>query len=474
MPQIDWTLLVPHLVLTGVALVVLLMAGAQGERPGPSPLAGWVAFLGSCATVACCLTVPRQGSLWNGMYVWDAASAFFCALFAAACALVCLASISGPYRGEYYALMLISTVGLMFLVASGSLLMLYLSLEVSTLTLFVLAGYDRNRNRSAEAALKYLVVAGTSSAVFLFGVSWVFGAAGSTRFEDLKAVFDGLVPGYAWIGMALILVGLAFKIAAAPFHLWAPDVYEGAPSPVSAYLSTASKAAGFLAIGRLLLLVLPQRAEVWVVFVAGLAVLSMAFGNFVAIVQTNIKRLLAYSGIAQAGFLLIAVAAADGQGLSAVGLYLLLYVFANVGAFLCVYAVGEATDSHALENYDGLSRRAPLLSFAMLLFLLSLAGIPPLAGFVGKFLLFAAGMGAGLWWLVLMGAVMSTVSLYYYLLVAKRMYIHAPSEGAGRLRVPAPVSIAIGVCAAMTAIIGLYPGPWIAWSEAVGAFLAGL
>ncbi|MFN3682878.1 MAG: NADH-quinone oxidoreductase subunit N [Fimbriimonadaceae bacterium] len=474
MPQVDWSLLAPQLVMTGFALAVLLLAGIRGERPGAHPEAGWVAFLGSCAALALCLLVPREGSLWNGMYVWDSATAFFCALFAAACALVCLASTSGPYRGEYYALLLISTVGLMFLVASGSLLMLYLSLEVSTLTLFVLAGYDRNRDRSAEAALKYLVVAGTSSAVFLFGVSWVFGAAGSTGFADLNEAFQGLAPGYAWIGMALILVGLAFKIAAAPFHLWAPDVYEGAPSPVSAYLSTASKAAGFLAIGRLLLLVLPGRSEVWVVFVGALAVLSMAFGNFVAIVQTNVKRLLAYSGIAQAGFLLIAVAAASGEGLSAVGLYLLLYVFANVGAFLCVYAVGEATDSHALENYDGLSRRSPLLSFAMLVFLLSLAGIPPLAGFVGKFLLFAAGMQSGLWWLVLLGAVMSTVSLYYYLLVAKRMYIHAAPENAERVLVPAPVAVAIGVCVALTVLIGLYPGPWIAWSEAVGAFLVGL
>ncbi|MCX7799578.1 MAG: NADH-quinone oxidoreductase subunit N [Fimbriimonadales bacterium] len=471
MPNVDWLLLAPHLVLTGFALVVLLMAAAKGERAGAHPAAGWVAFVGSAVTAGVCLWLPRQGELWRGIYVWDPAAAFFCALFAAACALVCLASVAGPYRGEYYGLMLISTVGLMFLVCSGSLLMLYLSLEVSTLTLFVLAGYDRNRDRSSEAALKYLVVAGTSSAVLLFGVSWVFGAAGSTRFEDLNRIFQGLTPGYAWIGMALILVGLAFKIAAAPFHLWAPDVYEGAPSPVSAYLSTVSKAAGFLAIGRLLLLVLPERAQVWVVFVGALAVLSMAFGNFVAIVQTNVKRLLAYSGIAQAGFLLIAVAAANREGLQAVGLYLMLYAFANVGAFLCVFAVGERHDSHALENYDGLSRRSPLLAFALLIFLLSLAGIPPLAGFVGKFLLFAAGMGAGLWWLVLLGAVMSTVSLYYYLLVAKRMYIHAPPEGSGRLRVARPVAAAIAVCVALTVLIGLYPAPWVGWAESIGSFV---
>jgi NADH-quinone oxidoreductase subunit N len=471
MPNVDWLLLAPHLVLTGFALIVLLIAAVQGEKAGPNSVAGWAGFLGSALTGGVCLWLPREGELWNEMYVWDPASGFFCALFAVACALVCLASIAGPYRGEYYGLMLISTVGLMFLVCSGSLLMLYLSLEVSTLTLFVLAGYDRNRDRSIEAALKYLVVAGTSSAVLLFGVRWVFGAAGSTRFEDLSRVFQGLTPGYAWIGMALILVGLAFKIAAAPFHLWAPDVYEGAPSPVSAYLSTVSKAAGFLAIGRLLLLVLPERAEVWVVFVGTLAILSMAFGNFVAIVQTNVKRLLAYSGIAQAGFLLIAVAAANRQGLQAVGLYLLLYVFANIGAFLCVFAVGERHESHALENYDGLSRRAPLLSFALLILLLSLAGIPPLAGFVGKFLLFAAGMGAGLWWLVLLGAVMSTVSLYYYLLVAKRMYIHAPPAGADRLPVSRPVAVAIAVCVALTVLIGLYPAPWVAWADTIGAFV---
>ena len=268
----------------------------------------------------------------------------------------------------------------------------------------------------------------------------------------------------------MIFAGLAFKIAAAPFHLWAPDVYEGAPSMITAFLSTASKGAGLVVLMRIVMTALPEVQNAWVGAVIVLAVVTMTVGNLVALVQTNVKRLLAYSGVAQAGFILIGVAAASNakaapDGVMAVGIYLLLYVFANIGAFLCVFAVSEDTEDHRLSSYDGLSRRSPMLAFAFLIFLLSLAGIPPLAGFVGKWFLFSAGMEAKLWGLVLFGAIASTVSLYYYLLVAKRMYINAPAEDAPAIVVGKPLALAIGLCVTMTAVIGLYPAPWIAMKD---------
>ena len=434
------------------------------------PVVGWVSAVGCGLALILCAVQAEPASVWGGMFLWDGYARFFCGVFSLAAMLVCLASAAARVQCEYFALLLLSTVGLMFMATSGNLLMVYLSLELSTICLFVLTGFYRRRRKSSEAALKFLITGGTSSAIFLFGVSWVYGAVGSTDFHALQSFFNGTVPSYAWVGALMIFAGLAFKIAAAPFHLWAPDVYEGAPTTITAFLSTASKGAGLVVLMRIVATALPQVQHVWVGAVIVLAIVTMTVGNLVALVQTNVKRLLAYSGVAQAGFILIAVAAASDPksadaGVLAMGIYLLLYVFANIGAFLCVFAVSEDTEDHSLTAYDGLSRRSPMLAFAFLIFLLSLAGIPPLAGFVGKWFLFSAGMQAGLWGLVLFGAIASTVSLYYYLIVAKRMYIDAPPDGAPAISVGKPLALAIGLCVAMTAVIGLYPAPWIAMRE---------
>jgi NADH-quinone oxidoreductase subunit N len=454
-----------------LGFVPLIAQMVQGERRGKLPVAAWLSALGCAVVVYLCATSNRWGSLWNGMFVWDAYSAFFCALFALVALLVCLAAADDKYGGEFFALTLLSSVGMMFMVTSGNLLMLYLSLELSTIPLFVLAGYDKSRRRSGEASFKFLAAAGTASAVLLFGASWVYGAVGTTSYDALHRMLATSVPAYAWAGVVLVIGAFGFKIAAAPFHLWAPDVYEGAPSPVTAFLSTASKAAGFVALMRWLIMGAGLASSSWVNLIVALAAITLILGNLVALVQTNVKRLLAYSGIAHAGFILIAVAAGTQLGTTAVAIYLLLYAFANVGAFLCVYSVSERNEDHSLASYDGLSRRAPKLAFAFLIFLLSLAGIPPLAGFVGKWYLFMAGMESGLWGLVLLGAIASTVSLYYYLVVAKRMYIHAPPEGAQEITVSRPLSLSIGICVLMTAVIGLYPLPWIELARQVGAAL---
>lgn len=465
MPNIDWILLLPHLTIASFAIVALLIAAWHGHKRTVGPSTGWVATIGSAATLVLSATQGKWGSAWDATFVWDPFSAFFCAAISLAAMLVCLATLSTRVPSEYYALLLLATTGLMFMATSASLLMVYLSLELSTICLFVLAGFYRGRERSSEAALKFLITAGSSSALFLFGVSWVYGAVGSTRFDALRGFFSNVVPAYAWFGLALILLGLAFKIASAPFHLWAPDVYEGAPTPVSTFLATASKAAGFVVLVRLTMSALPGVQDAWSGIVVALSVATLTIGNLVAIAQSNVKRLLAYSGIAQAGFILIAVAAGTKTGVMAIGLYVLLYVLSNAGAFLCIQAIGEDTEDFSLSSLDGLSKRSPALALALLLFLLSLAGIPPLAGFVGKFFLFASGMEAGLGGLVVFGAVASTVSLYYYLVLAKRAYIYAPREKAPSVHVPTPLGISIGLCAVMTVAIGVFPGPWIRLAE---------
>jgi NADH-quinone oxidoreductase subunit N len=479
----NWIVFAPPLTLTVFAVIGLLMAAWRGDKSQPTPSAGWVAAIGCAIALLECALIKdaplsfsdnKTHSIWASMYVWDNFSRFFCGAIALAGMLVCLASSTVRIQCEYFALLVLSTIGLTFMVTSGNLLMVYLSLELSTICLFVLAGFYRRKQKSSEAALKFLITGGTSSAIFLFGVSWIYGAVGSTDFAVVHRFFEGgNVPSFVWVGALMVFAGLAFKIAAAPFHLWAPDVYEGAPSPISAFLSTASKGAGFVVLLRLVSEAFPHGVHTWVAPVIVLAVVTMTVGNLVAIVQTNVKRLLAYSGVAQAGFILIAVAPvsnrdASDTGFLALGLYLVIYILANVGAFLCVLAVSEDSEDHGLAAYDGLRRRSPMLAFAFLIFLLSLAGIPPLAGFVGKWFLFSAGMQAQLWGLVLFGAIASTVSLYYYLIVAKRMYINAPAEGAPSISVARPLSLAIGFCVLMTAVIGMYPAPWIAIASAIG------
>jgi NADH-quinone oxidoreductase subunit N len=467
MNGIDWTLLIPHFSMGLWAVITLLCAAWRGERSMPCPVAGWLSVVGCGVTIALCTIYTNWGTVGQGMFIWDPFAAFFCIVFAISAMLVALGSVSSKVGGEFYTLILLSTLGMMFMATSGNLLMLYLSLELATMCLFVLAGYYRDDSKSGEAALKFLIVGGSSSAVLLFGVSWIYGAVGATDYRSIAQFFAGDVPGYAWAGLVLVIAAFCFKIAAAPFHLWAPDVYEGAPTRVTAFLSTASKAAGLVALLRLLTEGLGSTHTSWAAIIVVLSAVTMVLGNLVALVQTNIKRLLAYSSISQAGFLLIAVASASKLGTMAMGLYLLLYVFANVGAFLCVTAVSEKTGDHDLRSYDGLSRRSPVLAFAFLIFLLSLGGIPPLAGFVGKWFVFTAGMESGLWGLVLFGAVASTASLYYYLIVAKRMYIHEPPENAPPLKVAPTLSLAIGVCVLMTAVIGIYPAPWMEIAQKV-------
>jgi len=373
-------------------------------------------------------------------------------------------------------LLMLATVGLMVMATSLDLVVIFLGLELTSLCMYALAAWAKDDPRSAEAGTKYLLLGSLASAFYIYGASLIFTRFGSTHLNMLASqqlTFEPLL----LIGLLFVLVGFAFKVAAAPFHLWAPDVYQGAPTSVAAFLSTASKAAGFAVILRVLGTGFVQLAPQWVGIIGLLAALSIVVGNLVAVHQNNVKRMLAYSGVAQAGYLLIAVmavglSAVNGPqgplpthepllGVTAVILYLFLYMAANVGAFAIVGIVGRETGSEEASAFAGLNTRAPLLAFAMLLLLLSLGGIPLLAGFVGKWYLFMAGVNQGQYLLVLLGATMSVVSIYYYLLIAKQMYIIPAPAGAAPIRTGVLAGVGLGVIVALTVAIGVYHGPFL-------------
>src|SRR5213076_2624720 len=350
------------------------------------------------------------------------------------------------HPGEYLALVLFATVGLMLLVGSEELLMIFIGLELLGLSLYVMTAFDKTDMRSAEAGLKYLLFGSTSSAFTLFGISLIYGMTGTTSLPAISQKLASAFPtssGLLAVGIIMTLVGFAFKIAAAPFHLWAPDAYQGAPVPSAGFIASASKVASFVVLGKIVLVGFApvRRSAAWHAMLAGwspmlavLAALSILVGNLVALAQSNVRRLLAYSAVAHAGYTLIGFVAGDREGFSAALFYTTVYAITLVGAFGVVGVVRCETGGDNFSNFSGLASRSPLLAGCMAIFMLSLAGIPPLAGFFGKFYLFSAALHAvgnqGLLWLVALGLVGSFVSLYYYLLVLKAIFVDEPSIAA--------------------------------------------
>ena len=467
--------MVPEICLFGLALTVLAVDALTTKREHKHGLA-YVATFGAVAVLA--VLVGRHGhtgQAFGGMFVVDPAAMLFKALFLTAAFLAGLGSIhfavrETRYPGEYYGLLLLSTLGLMIMVSAGDLMTLYLGIELGTSTLYVLAAFRKHRLRSSEAGIKYVLLGAISSGVLIYGISLIYGATGTTKLAAVATMLGGFLQTspLSIIGAVMVIAGLSFKCVIAPFHMWAPDVYEGAPTPVTGFLSVASKAAGFAVLLRVLgagsegtSMGLVSLLSTWHPLVVALSAISMILGNLVALQQRNIKRMLAYSGIAQAGYLLVAVAANSTRGSAAVAAYLFLYMFANMGAFLTASAVRQNVGDYEIPSYRALSQRAPLVSLGLLILLLSLGGIPPLAGFVGKFHLFwAAVEDSSLWWLVLLGALMSVVSLYYYLMVIRQMYIleDSPAERSPLVINP-PLALAIWICVIATVAIGVWPRP---------------
>lgn len=376
--------------------------------------------------------------------------------------------------GEFLALVLLSTLGMMFLVSSEDLLMLFVALELTSIPLYALTAFNKRAPRPAEAAMKYFLFGGMAAAFLLFGFSLLYGMTGSTNLPQLAgALQDPPLDPLVVLALVMVMAGFGFKIAAVPFHLWAPDVYQGAPTPVAAYIASGSKVASFVILAKVLMLgFLGHTTEGsaagadfragWLPLVAIVATLSMVVGNFTALAQTSVRRLLAYSAIAHAGNLLLPILANDRAGTAALLFYVATYGVATIGAFVVVAAVEEATGSDSLTSFAGLHRRSPVLALSLGVFLLSLAGIPPLAGFFGKFYAFAAALGAqqgklGLLWLVILAIALSAVSLYYYLKVLKQAFVVASAQDAEPLPVPSTWRWLAAVLAVVLVLLGCLP-----------------
>ncbi len=472
----DFLLLIPEFMATGLAFGVLTLDFfLKGER---KRWLGFVAAAGLAVTLAVTLIWQWgvSGSLYDGMLSIDGYTLFFRALFLLMGAVAILSSVEYVHRnlgyaGEYYAIMIFTVVGMMLMAASGELLTAYISLELLSFGLYALVSFDRYNPKSNEAGTKYILLGAVSSALLLFGISQVFGLFGTTRFDEMAEalrVADGIAPG-AIVGLGLILAGLGFKVAAVPFHMWAPDVYEGAPIPITAYLAVASKAAAFALMLRLFSEGLMPAVGDWRMIVAGMAALTMTVGNLIALAQTNFKRLLAYSSISHVGYLLMGVAALaavgpDGEARTELShlavngliLHLIAYGVTNFAAFLCLSAFYNATGKDDIADFAGAARRSPLLGMALAASLFSLAGLPVFAGFVSKFYLFSAVASQGLLWLAGIAIFTSLISLYYYLQALRQVFIE-PAVDASPIRLPRLTVGLLGTLLAGMVALGVYP-----------------
>lgn len=445
----------------GLLVFVLGLIAPASQRKG----IGYFATLGLVMTLGVAFfTFNVQGTAFSGMYIVDAFSNFLKITFLIAAILVTMFSNSyvdvlGYNQGEFFGITIFALLGMMVMAASADLITLYMGLELMTISFIILAAYRKGDKKSSEAGLKYVLLSAMSSGILLYGMSILYGATGSTFYGDIVNVFStGDMQPLTIMALVFLIAGFGFKISMVPFHMWSPDIYEGAPTPVTAFLAVGSKAAALAAFMRMFMIALPAARDVWMVLIIVLSGLTIVLGNFVAIPQTNIKRMLAYSSVAHAGYLLLGMVAFTQLGVSAILYYLVLYTFSNIGAFAAASAFSNATGSDEIKDYTGMWKRSPLIASVMLLCLLSLAGIPPLAGFVGKFYLFTAIVDQGYVWLTFLALGMSMVSVYYYLIVIKVMFIGNPEDDS-----PIPVSLGtktvLFITAAVSLFMGIYPAP---------------
>jgi NADH-quinone oxidoreductase subunit N len=472
----DLLLLLPEILVTCWLCVVLIVDFAFPRLPKEQ-----VAFLsvaGLVITLGCLAWFDLNhvtGALFGNMFVLDRVAIFFKMFIVGATILVILASVQYVnrftfFRGEYYFLVVMSALGMMFMASANDLLSVFVSLEFSTLGFYVLVAYLRDDLASNEAGLKFFILGVFAAGLLAYGISLVYGETGKLVFSDMGQA--SATPGLI-IGFLLIFAALGFKIGAVPFHSWIPDTYHGAPTPVTAFLSIAPKGAAFAILLRILFVALAAFKPLWILLLVAVSILSMTYANIVAIAQRNIKRLLAYSGIAQIGNVLIGLAAGTKMGNDAILFYLLTYLFANIGAFAVVIAVSHAIGSDEIDDYCGLNRRSPFLAFAMLLFLLSLAGVPPLAGFIGKLYIFVAAIKEGLYALIAVGLINIIISLYYYLVVVKKMYINEPIDPSP-VAISGPMRAVVYIGLAGTLVIGIVPQPFIDWVVAATLMFSNL
>jgi NADH-quinone oxidoreductase subunit N len=469
----------PEAVLTITVLMVLAvdLIALRGQTVEQRFRAGMLVSIIGCL-MAAIFTFVQYGHTdpLHGLLVVDPQTNFLKVVLLALTVFTVLISASGKFTehvGEYLALVLLGTIGLMFLVSAEDLLMIFISLELASLSLYILTAFNKRNARSSEAALKYFLFGGMSAAFLLFGFSLLYGLSGSTNLSEIARGLagKGLDP-LLLVAIVTTVIGFGFKVAAVPFHLWAPDAYEGAPTPSAAFIASGSKVASFYILAKIMTVGFAgaEGSAVWHGYVSGwtpviavVAALSMVLGNLTAIVQSSVKRLLAYSAIAHAGYMLLGVLANTPSSRSALLFYVITYALTVLGAFGVVTVVEAVTGGDAMANFAGLGRRAPGLSLCLLVFLLSLAGIPPLAGFIGKFFLFSAVAGTdaehlGLLWLVILAIAMSAVSFYYYLQVLKQAWVLDAAENAPAIKVPLATMVALVLLAVLVILLGCAPG----------------
>ncbi len=476
-------LALPEVIVVATALVVMaidLLALRKSAIQTRFRAATTLASLGCIAAILSTLHTPAADNLLNGVLIASPLTHLVqIALLALTICTLLLAANSTftEHVGEFVLLILMATAGMMFLVGSQDLLVIFISLELLSLSLYILAAFNKRSLQSWEAALKYFLFGGMSAAFLLFGFSLLYGLSNSTNLADIAASIHGssLNPLLV-IAIVTSTIGLGFKVAAAPFHFWAPDVYQGAPAPSAAFIASGSKVASFFIFFQLMALgfagaegnaAFPHIIRGWVPVLALVAALSMVLGNLVAIRQTGLRRLIAYSAIAHAGYMLLAIAAHTQQSLAALIYYVITYALTTIGAFAVISVVEDQAGSDHFSNFDGLSRRAPILSFCLAIFILSLAGIPPLAGFFGKFFLFVTALEGtkSLLWLVVLAIAMSAVSLYYYLKVLKRVYVAPPPSDAPPINPPAVTQLVAVALAASVILFGCAPNLLLHWIQ---------
>ena len=458
----DYVRILPEIVLAVFGMIVMVLDPLMDERRSQRTL-GTIALIGSLTALAATLfqsQYPGPG-FWNMVRV-DSFSVFFHFLVAAVTAVVILTSfeymaVQKIRAGEYYALVLLGALGMSLMSSAVELVLIFIALEISSISTYILAGFRRRAAISSESSVKYFLLGSFATAFFLYGVALMFGATGSTSITVIRdALRSGNIPLLAYVGVALMFVGLGFKVAAAPFHVWTPDVYEGAPSPVVGFMSTAPKAAVFAVLLRIMFEA-DAPGRVWLIWVV--AALSMTLGNIGALVQDNVKRLLAYSSIAHAGYLLIAFAALPNNGIPAAMFYTASYAAMNVGAFAVISHIGgEGERFVTLEDYEGLGRRSPLLAATLTIFLLSLIGIPITGGFFAKFYVFSAALQANLTGLVIIGVLNSAVASYYYLRLIVVMYMREARKEVPVSPVPVGLGMALAISLIATIYLGVLPG----------------
>ncbi len=467
-PLPDLGPVMPEILMTAFALIVLLIDLLVKKKEAIA-----VICLAGVALIGLSL-VGSAGSTFGGMYISDGYSTFFKVIFFINVILTILISvkyiaIERVNYGEYYSLILFSTIGMMIMASASDLIVLYLGLELMALSTYVLAGFIRHNVKSNEAALKYFLLGAFSSGFLLYGISIIYGLTGTTDIKAIAAFIQerGLAGNLSLtLSVMMFAVAFGFKIAAAPFHMWAPDVYEGAPTSITAFMSVGPKAAGFAVIGRVFLVAFASIKIDWAAVLIPIAILTMAVGNIVALSQTNIKRMLAYSSIAHAGYALLGIITGNAEGLSSTMNYLFIYTFMNIGAFAVIIMLrSEGIKGDEISDYEGLSKTHPLAAALMLIFMFSLTGIPPTAGFIGKLYVFMAAINAGYTWLIIVAVIFSAISAFFYLRIIMYMYMRDP-----KVEVPLTTSFTNGVALAITTVavlfIGVFPTMFVEFAKA--------